>query len=213
MEASIPIKLRSYRAFKHPWVGRPTTPPTIHTRSIIVDGNSMTVTDVSWNGDTRTVKWQFHKVGLKGKVTKLGSTSRPGFETRFEYDGFVDQIYAEAFDVDGASLGKSAVATTSKPSQLDQGNSTAFQTTYGDDEDVPLSHDVQPGSDNVAGLSLLQQHGKSFVVGLICGAMVIASAWVCTLVFMTDCGNMRRKEQDTKYMPLQQDTDLDGEGI
>ena len=74
MEARIPIKLRSYRAFKHPWVGKPERPPDIYSEIVSAENSTLTVIYVSWNGDTQTVTWNFSQMDEGGNVKQLGST-------------------------------------------------------------------------------------------------------------------------------------------
>lgn len=207
MEAKIPIKLRSYRAFKHPWTGSPSTPPIIHTEAIKLENGVITVIHVSWNGDTRTVKWEFNEIDGKGNAKKLGSTERQGFETRFEYKTFVNRVFAEAFDVSGRSLGKSEVATTRKLSPLNEGSSAEIDIPESEQEHEPSPQDGHGGSASASGPSGFWKSSNTFVIGLVCGAVVTASAWICMQVYKKYGDRILRKEQDAKYMPLQQDND------
>ena len=138
MEARIPIKLRSYRAFKHPWVGSPRKLPDIHTETVFVEDGIITIIHVSWNGDTRTVEWEFTEIDKDGNVQQLGSIKRQGFETRFEYQAFAGRVFAEAFDANGISLVKSEVATTTRPSPLREGDSLAVDIPEAEQDPTSL---------------------------------------------------------------------------
>ena len=211
MEATIPIKLRSYRAFKHPWVGHPTKSPAIHTEAVALQDSIITVVHVSWNGDTRTAKWEFHGIDDRGDVHQLGSIKRQGFETRFEYRGFASQVFAEAIDVNGNRLGKSDVADTAWPALLKKIPSPAGSTLDAQPEQSSVSQGPltygDPYSASASADSFLKKPGKTFEIGIACGAAFIVLIWTCARLFKKCERWSLWQARETRYMPLQQDMD------
>ena len=206
MEARVPIKLRSYRAFKHPWVGSPKSRPDIHAEILSVEKDTITVIHVSWNGDTRTVTWEFNEVDEEGQVQPFGSARRQGFETRFEYLRFAGKVFTEAFDADGVSLGKSEVAIKHRLSPLNEGGSSAGSVPEAEKEHEPVLQDVQAHHEanptSPSGVS-----SDIFVVGLACGVAIAALTFFCKQLYKKHRGDIWREKQDTKYLPLQQDVE------
>lgn len=193
MEASIPIKLRSYRAFKHPWVGQPTASPDIVSETVSLDNYTMTVVHVSWNGDTRATEWKFYEVDHNGKTSTLGSTKRKGFETRFEHKGFSGRVSAEAFDADGHSLGKSRVVDT--PAPLSRTESVHPPETFTEAEQ---EHEA-PSVDSV-----FRIWNMTFLIGLGCGIGITALLWAGMQVYMRGSHRKLRNDHNAKYMPLKE---------
>ena len=68
----------SYRAYRFPWTGQPTTPP-----SIAAGANNDTTTEVwaSWNGATTVSSWRVLAGPSAGSLTTLQTVGRNGFET------------------------------------------------------------------------------------------------------------------------------------
>lgn len=70
----------------------------------------MVISYVSWNGATEVKSWKFYGVSWETKkFVELGEVDKRGFETMFTSFGIWDQVYAEAFGVDGKSLGRSPI--------------------------------------------------------------------------------------------------------
>ena len=204
MEAMIPIKLRSYRAFKHPWVGKPKQPPDIHSEAIALDKDLVTAIYVSWNGDTRTVKWEFSEIDERGNAHLLGSTKRRGFETRLEFHSFARRVFAEAIDVNGNRLGKSEVAITVRPPFLKEGGWSPGAVIAGETEHSPALQDDEKYGEAA---SLVDHPGKTFAIGIACGAAVFTVVWAFVGFFKGRASALLRQRRETKYMPLKQDTD------
>ena len=202
MEAMIPIKLRSYRAFKHPWDGNPKQPPDIYSEAIALDNNVVTAIYVSWNGDTRTVRWEFSEINERGDAHVLGSTKRSGFETRFESNSFAKRVFAQAIDGNGNRLGKSEVAITARPPFLKEGDWSPGGMPPGQAEHLPASKDAEKDAETA---SLIDHPANTFVMGIACGAAICAMVWA-TLRFKGRAGTLLWQGRETKYMPLQQDT-------
>ncbi|KAK5175755.1 uncharacterized protein LTR77_000895 [Saxophila tyrrhenica] len=109
MEARLKAGVDTYRAFKSPWVGRPASPPDVHSEMVYkVRGQVATVISLSWNGATEVQKWNVRGYGLDGKEVRVADgVPRNGFETQLEYEGFVTDVYVEAVDQHGRILSTS----------------------------------------------------------------------------------------------------------
>lgn len=132
MEATLHVQAHTYRAFKYPWVGRPTQPPDVHTEAVFNGKDIMTIIHMSWNGATDVAKWKVSQVIEDSEEKQIGVVDRQGFETVAHHRGFAGQIYVEAVDSKGEVLGKSEVVTTARPRAKEAG----------DEADAPHEHAV-----------------------------------------------------------------------
>jgi hypothetical protein len=103
--------VKSYRAFKSPWVGRPKTPPDVKVK----DGKVY----VSWNGATEVTWWRFEMAkalnATDDEFVTIQELERNGFETSFaldEIDGFVRIAALDA--VRGVMVYSAVVRATSR---------------------------------------------------------------------------------------------------
>jgi len=99
----------SYRIFKigyNDWVGNPDS-----TLALWATANGTarsTAIYASWNGATQIANWRFWgSVNRTYHLTKLGPTTKNGFETSFIASKYYQWTYAEALAADGKVLGKS----------------------------------------------------------------------------------------------------------
>lgn len=123
MEAVWTTNLRSYRAYKMPWVGHPTQPPDVYARAVIVEDpeqggrkSMQTAVYVSWNGATEVASWRLLKTTAHGKAREqVAEIARQGFETMMTYDGYASYVVVQGVDREGNVLGESAVFTTIPP--------------------------------------------------------------------------------------------------
>ena len=90
----------SYRVYRMPWVGVPTTRPTLE----VLDGTAF----VSWNGATEVASWRFLAGSDADDASVVAKVPRDGFETSVDVP---DQPYvaAQAIDADGTLLGTAEV--------------------------------------------------------------------------------------------------------
>lgn len=72
--------VQSYRAYRYPWVGRPSTKPD--AAACLSDEDGKIAVHVSWNGATDVVSWKVYS----GSQLKQTAT-RNGFETTILVDG------------------------------------------------------------------------------------------------------------------------------
>ncbi|GAA5979473.1 hypothetical protein JCM10908_002937 [Rhodotorula pacifica] len=109
----------SYRVYKEPWVGRPTTNP-----SLKLDEENWTTAYASWNGATEHVSWRLFSGATPDQLNALLDTAgahisydRTGFETQLELPplssaasaGGIRYLAVVAYDRDGAPLGGSEI--------------------------------------------------------------------------------------------------------
>lgn len=90
----------SYRVYRMPWVGMPTTRPTL----VVLDGTAF----VSWNGATEVAAWRFLAGADADDASVVTTVPRDGFESSVDVP---DEPYvaAQALDADGTVLGTAEV--------------------------------------------------------------------------------------------------------
>jgi hypothetical protein len=113
---TLALGVESYRAFRFPWTGRPTTPPDMAN----FPGPNGTV-DIfaSWNGTTTVAAWRVLGGATPQSLVVLDSSApRRGFETQIEVHSRPPYFEVQALDAHGHVLGtsgphrdKAAVAT------------------------------------------------------------------------------------------------------
>lgn len=115
LEASFKLDgANSYRSYKYPWVGRPRSPPDVHSIAGSFGRNGTnTLVHVSWNGATEVATWNLYKTDADGIHEELAaSNARQGFETAVSYEGYASFVVLEALDEYGQILGRSNVEKT-----------------------------------------------------------------------------------------------------
>ncbi|HLR85946.1 MAG TPA: arylsulfotransferase family protein, partial [Nocardioidaceae bacterium] len=110
-EPMIEVKLapaETYRAYRMPWRGEPTTSPDSVVEA--ADDGGLDVY-VSWNGSTNVDRWQILGGDTDDDLVPLATVAKDGFETSTTVDD-ADYFAVAAMDSDGAVLGTSDVTTT-----------------------------------------------------------------------------------------------------
>jgi Arylsulfotransferase (ASST) len=100
-DARLPHGGENYRAFRFPWVGRPSLPPAL------VRSPSDGSLHASWNGATEVASWQLRVGTDAGALQPALTVPKQGFETRIDAQaggGYADVV---ALDATGAPLGSS----------------------------------------------------------------------------------------------------------
>ena len=100
--AAFPPEAESYRAFRFPWTGRPST-----GLAMIVErgpGDEVTV-HASWNGATEIADWQVLAGPDPERLESLGTVPREGFETAIKASTSEPYIGVQARDRAGRALG------------------------------------------------------------------------------------------------------------
>lgn len=114
--------VKSYRAQKASWVGKPSWPPSV---AVDTEKSSHTVY-VSWNGATEVAGWLLQRVRRAASSEEAFETlsyePKKGFETRLELarDALVEEYYFRVAAVDhkGEELGHTRIFTVSCPFYL-----------------------------------------------------------------------------------------------
>lgn len=91
----------SYRAFRAPWVGRPTTPPD----AVLVRSGSTATVYASWNGATEVASWRVLSGSDAADAVPVTTVPRSGFETAIPVAHPGAYVDVEALDATGAVLG------------------------------------------------------------------------------------------------------------
>jgi hypothetical protein len=93
-----------YRAFRFPWIGRPTGEPAV---AVVLNGDATMTVHASWNGTTEVAGWQV-RTGPSGKrLQAVASAARSGFETRLTIPAAPGYLSVAALDAAGKQLGAS----------------------------------------------------------------------------------------------------------
>ncbi|GAB7344353.1 hypothetical protein MBLNU457_2215t1 [Dothideomycetes sp. NU457] len=107
------VRFGTYRAYKFPFIGRPTKLPALKTARHVAEQGGVTVAYVSWNGATEVASWKFTGVAADTNVVvEMGTRARTGFETVLTVAGIWKNITATALDRSGNVLGASATVDT-----------------------------------------------------------------------------------------------------
>jgi hypothetical protein len=93
----------SYRAYRLPWTGRPTTAPSV---AAVASGTSTRVY-ASWNGATEVASWQVLAGTSPGALRALGTGKRYGFETQLTIPA-TSYVAVKALDAHGRVLATSS---------------------------------------------------------------------------------------------------------
>ncbi|KAF1343784.1 ASST-domain-containing protein, partial [Delphinella strobiligena] len=102
--------VQSYQVLKAPWIGKPSSPPSVARGS--TSGSRPSVF-VSWNGATEVRSWKLQTSEEQAnmddeKWTDIAMSERTGFETKIEYPaGNANFLRVVALDKNGNVLGKS----------------------------------------------------------------------------------------------------------
>ena len=97
-------RVDSYRVFRFPWRGRPTTRPTVALRP----DRDRTTVYVSWNGATDVARWRILAGNDASHLTPLATAAKKGFETKVDVGSNAPTFAVEAVAADGAVLRRSA---------------------------------------------------------------------------------------------------------
>lgn len=103
------LSFQSYRGFRYPWVGTPTTRPSVAAGL----SHSGTKVWASWNGATRVVAWRVLAGPTPSLLTAAGPpVGREGFETRISLHRRYSEVAVQALGPGSQVLGTSAPVST-----------------------------------------------------------------------------------------------------
>ena len=94
----------TYRAYRFPWNGTPSTPPSV---AVTRQGHRMTVY-VSWNGATGVAGWRVFGGDHVWRMPAIATTPTRGFETAIRAPARA-YVYVQALDAKGRALARSTV--------------------------------------------------------------------------------------------------------
>jgi hypothetical protein len=94
---------QSYRAFRYPWTGTPSTPPSVGTRT----SKGTTTVYASWNGSTQLAKWQVLGGSSPSKLSVVASAGKTAFETPIKLRHQSTYVAVRALDSRGHTLATS----------------------------------------------------------------------------------------------------------
>jgi len=103
LDARLPEGGMNYRAFRLPWRGRPSLPPTAVYRFAHGRGTVY----VSWNGATDVAAWRLDSGPRPGALRAGTAVARKGFETALRTTPGDKYARAVALDASGQVLGRS----------------------------------------------------------------------------------------------------------
>jgi len=106
LDGELPLGVRSYRAFSHPWVGRPLEPPAVALRANPAGG---TTVYASWNGATQVATWLVLAGPSASSLAPVGSQPWSGFETAIAVASSGPYFAVVALDASGRELRRSGI--------------------------------------------------------------------------------------------------------
>jgi hypothetical protein len=98
----------SYRAYRSPWVGVPTTAPDVF--SCVDNSHNNTNVFMSWNGATEHTQWKVFGGSTQKDLRPVSVARKTGFETVATAKGALKYVRVEAHGL-GIELGLSKVVT------------------------------------------------------------------------------------------------------
>ena len=112
-DAKLPQSYDSYRSYKDPWVGKPTTKPDV---SAVRTGDGVVV-HASWNGSTAVQRWQVLAADDGGGLSPVGEPfAWTNLDSKTTVDTDAERVVVRALDQDGQPLGDSEAVAVSDPS-------------------------------------------------------------------------------------------------
>lgn len=110
-DAHLPFDMTFYRAYRHPWVGRPAVPPALEAN--LNSTAEETILHMSWNGATGVSAWRLYAGAGPGAgaLRPRATVSASGFETTAILP--VKYAYAAAQPLDSAGRALAASHTVS----------------------------------------------------------------------------------------------------
>jgi Arylsulfotransferase (ASST) len=110
-DATLPPGYDSYRAYRFPWTGHPTTGPTASARR---DGPDTEV-DANWNGATNVASWRILAGPSPGALKPVGTVAWNGLDTGARVRTNAKWVEVAAEDATGRTVGSSAPVRVSNP--------------------------------------------------------------------------------------------------
>ena len=96
-------RVDSYRAFRFPWKGMPTTRPALALRP----AGDRTTVYASWNGATEVAQWSVLAGPDAAHLSPVATVAKTGFETKATVNSDAETFAVEALAADGSVLRRS----------------------------------------------------------------------------------------------------------
>ncbi|HEY5318212.1 MAG TPA: arylsulfotransferase family protein, partial [Solirubrobacteraceae bacterium] len=109
-DARLPDADESYRTLRLPWVGKPVTKPSVAVRR----SGTRTTVYASWNGATQVTAWEVLAGPRRGKLVRVSTVARRGFETAIRVRSRRRRFQVRALGARGRVLGTSSVVGPTK---------------------------------------------------------------------------------------------------
>ncbi len=103
-DASFPLGVKSYRAYRFAWTGHPLTQPSL---ALTRPSQGVTWAYMSWNGATEVARWRVLGGKTSGALKPLKTKPWSGFETSIALPGAPRYLAVQALDTRGRVLGES----------------------------------------------------------------------------------------------------------
>jgi Arylsulfotransferase (ASST) len=105
-DAHLPSGYESYRTYRFPWSGQPSTRPALVLRA---GANRRLTGYVSWNGATGVASWRVLEGSSPSGLRPTTTVERRGFQSTIPIAGSPSYVAIQALDSHGALLGSTAV--------------------------------------------------------------------------------------------------------
>jgi hypothetical protein len=103
LDATLPSNDDTYRVYRYPWSGRPTTPPAV---AVLAQKHGGVHVDVSWNGATGVAEWRVLAGASRRTLTAVRTEPDTGFQTDIGLPSGYDDFQVEALDSASSSSSK-----------------------------------------------------------------------------------------------------------
>ena len=203
MQARLKTKwLGTYRNYKFPFVGRPSTRPDVSAVAYMRDWNSnvdnpITQVYVSWNGDTEVATWNFYGTTAgSDKMELIDSAERAGFETYFEYKGYAKSVSLEGVDKNGEVIGKSGTVKTIPHPTMPE-----VSTAFAEDKTLVVCKNEE-SKETKTTTGFFGHPPVVFMLGCVCSAGVLILGWTGVLPLVTRVARARgliERKENVRY--------------
>ena len=108
LDAHLPYDMTFYRAFRFPWSGRPSSPPSVLAN--LNNTGEETIVHASWNGATGVASWRVLAGNQPGSLTARATIAASGFESSTTLPVKYARVAVQALDSAGRVLATSRTA-------------------------------------------------------------------------------------------------------
>ena len=109
-DAKTPDGYNTYRAYRSPWIGAPTTSPTATAEP---NGDGTMSVHAIWNGATEVTTWQVLAGATPGSLAPVATAAWNGLDSTIVFRGPAAYVQVVALNSTGDAIGSSPVAAAS----------------------------------------------------------------------------------------------------